>query len=255
MHSAPENEGPNSLDLSVIIPVYNEESIVVDSLIELMDGLDARAALKDLSYELIVSANGCVDQTVPLVRELQRRYPTLRLIESGEPNYGKALREGILASKGEIVICDEIDLCDLDFYERALAALEDQALDLVVGSKRLRSSSDQRPLFRRVASTGVTKLLWLATGFRGTDTHGLKAFRRERLLPIVQRCVVDKDMFASELVIRAHQSAMLRAGEIPVDVVEKRAPSVHLLRRVPTVLRQLVTLAWVTRVQGKGNGT
>ena len=253
MRREPESDTSNLIELSVIIPVYNEEAIVEASITELVSGLETRPRLKNLRYELIISANGCFDQTVPRVRELQKRFPKIRLLEMDEPNYGKALRRGILAAEGEIVVCDEIDLCDLDFYEAALDAMEAEGWDLVVGSKRLRESKDRRPLFRRVASTGVTKLLWLATGFRGTDTHGLKALRRQAILPIVHQCVVDKDMFASELVIRTHQDAALKAGEIPIELVEKRAPSIHLMRRVPTVLRQLVTLAWVTRVQRHRN--
>jgi hypothetical protein len=67
---------------------------------------------------------------------------------------------------------------------------------------------------------------------------------------VVDKCVVDKDMFASELVIRASRS-QLRCTEIPVEVIEKRAPSIQLARRVPRVLRQLGTLAWVIRVKNR----
>lgn len=235
------------IELSIVIPVYNEAAIVSEALQQLIDGLRSTPPMRDRSWEIIVSANGCVDDTVPLVRAMMDAEPRLRLLESDAPNYGLALREGIRAARGSLVVCDEIDLGDLDFYTRAIAAIEDGGLDLVVGSKRLRESNDERPLFRRVASTGVTTLLRLATGFEGTDTHGLKAFRREVLMPVVERCVVDKDMFASELVVRAHQNPGIRAGEIPVLVREKRPPSIRLMRRVPAVLRQLAVLAWVTR--------
>ena len=67
---------------------------------------------------------------------------------------------------------------------------------------------------------------------------------------VVGKCVVDRDMFASELVIRANRM-MLRTTEIPIEVIEKRAPSVQLTKRVPRVLRQLATLAWVIRVKSR----
>src|SRR5256885_3259763 len=47
-----------------------------------------------------------------------------------EPNYGRALKRGILEARGEQVICDEIDLCDVSFYQRALPLLAEGA-DLV----------------------------------------------------------------------------------------------------------------------------
>ena len=230
--------------------MYNEEGILSASTTDLVRKLRRSSKLGDDTFEIILSANGCVDRTVDIARDLMDEIPELRLIESPEPNYGLALRRGIQAARGDLVVCDEIDLCDVDFYERALYRLREEGYDLVVGSKRLERSFDKRPGYRRFASTMINWLLWLATGFQGTDTHGLKAFRRERVLSVVDRCVVDKDMFASELVIRVHRGE-LRATEIPVEVIEKRAPSINLARRVPRVLRQLGTLAWVIRVKSR----
>ena len=80
-------------------------------------------------------------------------------------------------------------------------------------------------------------MLRVSLGFRGTDTHGLKAFRRIALLDIVADCLVDRDVFASEFVIRADRGRV-RINEIPVRVVEKRPPSINLFKRVPNVLQE-----------------
>ena len=149
------------------------------------------------------------------------------------------------------MICDEIDLCDVDFYERALYRLREEGYDLVVGSKCLERSFDKRPPFRRAATQVINGLLRAFVGFRGTDTHGLKAFKRERVVPVVERCVVEKDMFASELVIRVERDEGLRSTEIPVEVIEKRAPSVQLTRRVPAVLKNIATLTWEIRFRNR----
>jgi hypothetical protein len=77
----------------------------------------------------------------------------------------------------------------------------------------------------------------------------LKAFRREKLLPVVRRCVVDRDVFASELVIRAWRQGC-KVVEIPVQLQEKRQPTVHLLRRVPNALKNVAKLVYVIRIQG-----
>lgn len=236
-------------DYSVVIPVYNEEGILSASVEDLFANIRDSDKLAGLSFEVILSANGCRDRTVDIAYRLMERHPELRLLETDEPNYGLALREGIRNARGRFVVCDEIDLCDVSFYERALYRLREEGYDMVVGSKRLERSFDRRPPFRRFASSVVNGLLWLSTGFKGTDTHGLKAFHRERLLEVVDACVVDKDMFASEFVIRAGRMNF-RVTEIPVEVIEKRAPSIQLTRRVPRVLRQLVTLAWVIRFNG-----
>ena len=87
----------------------------------------------------------------------------------------------------------------------------------------------------------INGMLRVALGFRGTDTHGLKAFRREPVQPIASACQIDRDLFASELVIRAERAG-LGVREIPVRVQEKRPPTLGLARRVPNVLKNFAKL-------------
>jgi glycosyltransferase involved in cell wall biosynthesis len=198
--------------ISIVIPVYNEEAILEAAVKDLLDRLQRF----DFPFELILAENGSRDRTVALAEELAQRFPEVRTFSLGEPNYGKALKRGILDARGEIVICDEIDLCDTDFYTRALALLESYDADLVVGSKVLDSSSDERPFMRHFATLVINGMLRVSLGFKGTDTHGLKAFRRSALVP----------------------------------VVEKRPPSIHLFRRVPNVLKGIARLVVAIRFKG-----
>jgi hypothetical protein len=158
------------------------------------------------------------------------------------------MREGILRARGRFVICDEIDLCDIDFHRRAMALLQHGHAEMVVGSKAMKGASDGRPIVRRAATRVMNGLLRVAVDFRGTDTHGLKAFERERLLPFVHRCVIDKDLFASEFVVRAGRGDV-DVVEIPVRVQEKRRPAINLMRRVPNVLINLARLTYAIRVK------
>src|SRR5512142_2748878 len=230
--------------LTVVIPVYNEESIVREACLELMARLDERG----WDYELLVSENGSRDRTVEILRTLSAEAPRLRFVHSEQPNYGLALRRGILEARGEYVVADEIDLCDVRFYDRALAILDAGGADMVVGSKRAPGSRDRRPSYRRLATMVHNTLLRTVLGFQGTDTHGVKAFVRARIAPTAGRCVVDRDVFASELVLRAGLEGK-KVVEIPVTLEEKRPPSIALFKRVPNVLKQVVRLFWVLRVQ------
>lgn len=232
--------------LSVVIPVYNEASIVASAAAELSAGLEDRG----IDYELIFAENGSKDSTPQILEGLSEQNPRIRWFHSERPNYGSALKRGILEARGELVVCDEIDLCDLAFYDRALPVLEAREADMVVGSKAAKGASDERPVIRRVATRVHNKLLRVTLGFRGTDTHGLKAFRRERLLPVIDKCVVDMDVFASEFVIRAWREG-LEVVEIPIQLHEKRKPSVHLFRRVPNVLKNVGKLVYVIRIRGE----
>jgi glycosyltransferase involved in cell wall biosynthesis len=229
--------------ISIVIPVFNEASIVREAAEELCRKLDQLS----WDYELILAENGSSDGTLQILQELEKQLPRVRHLHEAEPNYGRALKRGILEARGEQVICDEIDLCDVGFYQRALPLLE-QGADLVVGSKAMKGANDGRPFIRRAATRAITLLLRMATGFRGTDTHGLKAFKRERLTEVARACVVERDLFASELVIRAQRMGR-EVREIPIALQEKRPPSTHLLRRVPRVLKGLIKLGWTIRIR------
>lgn len=232
-----DRPGPHpSPRISFVIPVYNEEGILHAAVVDLRERLARHA----WSYEILLAENGSRDRTVAVAEELEQRYSEVRHISIEEPNYGRALREGIQRARGSVVVCDEIDLCDVDFAARALSLL-DAGADLVVGSKLIAGADDARPWLRHGASRVYTGLLRALFGFQGTDTHGPKAFHRARLLPIVRACVVDRDVFASELVIRAYRSG-LNVREIPIRVIEKRPPSINLFRRVPNVVKNLYRL-------------
>lgn len=236
--------------VSIVIPVYNEEGILHSAVVDLIDRLHSAQAETPLlaSYEILLSENGSRDATVQIGEELAARYPQVRIDSLGRPNYGAAMKAGIERARGTYVMCDEIDLCDVDFYQRALRLLESEQAELVVGSKAMSGAHDKRPLLRRVATQTINGMLRVLLDFHGTDTHGLKAFRRDRLLDTLSHCVVDKDLFASEFVIRAQREGK-RAMEIPVHIVEKRPPSINLFKRVPNVLKNLARLTYVIRIQ------
>jgi glycosyltransferase involved in cell wall biosynthesis len=241
---------PDDPHISIVIPIYNEQAILHAAVVDL------RERLKPMgwAYEIILAENGSKDRTIEIGHELAAKYSDpndgqVKIISMGEPNYGKALKQGILLARGEIVLCDEIDLCDTDFHKRAVDILETGGADMVIGSKLAAGAEDQRPLIRHAASIAYSTLLKVMLGFRGTDTHGLKAFRRLALLDTVRSCLVDKDVFASEFVIRADRVG-ITTQEIPVHVIEKRPPSINLFKRVPNVMKSLAKLTWSIRIRG-----
>lgn len=227
-------EGPGP-ELSVVIPIYNEAEILEASVSGLFDELGAAG----IEFEIVLAENGSRDATVAIAERLAARWPRqLRWFSYPEPNYGAALREAIFRARGTYVICEEIDLCNVSFHLRALELLRRGDAELVIGSKAMAGARDRRPLVRRTATKVYNGLLRVSLGFSGTDTHGLKAMRRAALAPVAARCIVDYDVFASELVIRAEREG-LRVLEVPIELEEKRAPSINLARRVPRVLANL----------------
>ena len=238
---------PDTVDapsVTIVIPVYNEEAILRTAVVDLIDRLvDA-----PWTYEIVLAENGSTDRTRDIAAKLGERFPQLTTRHTETPNYGRALRDGILHANGRFVMCDEIDLCDTDFQARAWTLLNESDVDFVVGSKAMKGAEDRRPWMRRLGTRAVNGLLKVTLGFQGTDTHGLKAFRADRIQPLAEACQVDRDLFASELVIRAERAG-LDVREIPVRVQERRPPSVGLLRRVPNVLSNLTKLFIAIRIK------
>ena len=234
-------------EVSIVVPIYNEEAILRAAVVDLRERL--RGA--DFKYELLLLENGSTDNTLAAAMRLAQRYPEVMVTSLAHPNYGLALRRGIERARGALVVCDEIDLCDADFHRRAVRLLRSEQVDMVIGSKLIAGASDQRPYLRHAASQLYNGVLRLLLGFDGSDTHGLKAFRKAALLPVLSKCQVDKDVFASELVIRAYRDGV-RIREVPIRLIEKRPPAINLLRRVPGVVSRLGKLWWTLRSERKG---
>lgn len=229
-------------EVSIVIPIFDEERILRAAVEELA----GRLVTMELDAEIVLAENGSRDSTLRTAHELAHDLANLRVVSIDEPNYGAALRAGIEVARGTFVVCEEIDLCDTAFLARALELLRGEEVDFVIGSKLMPNARDRRPAFRHLASVFYSRLLRVSVGLRGSDTHGLKAFRRATLLPIVRACIVDKDVFASELVVRAER-ARVRMRDIPVTLSEKRPPSIDLVRRVPDVLSRVGRLWWALR--------
>ena len=207
--------------ISIVIPVYNEAAILRSAVVDLRE----RLAPLGWRYEIILAENGSKDRTVELAKELSQEFPEVDYVSAGEPNYGGALRKGIRLARGEFVLCDEIDLCDTDFHRRAVELLESNMFDMVIGSKLIAGAKDDRPWARHAASMFYTGLLRTPPRLQGNGyarPEGVQA--RASSSSTSKRCVVEKDVFASEFVIRAYRARTPYQGD----------PGEHQ-RKAPTV--------------------
>jgi UDP-galactopyranose mutase len=226
--------------ISIVIPIFNEEKILETAVSQLLEGVNKLG----VEYELLLCDNGSTDQTPQIANALSTAYQQVRVARHPQPNYGKALQLGVLNSTGELVVCFEIDFWDVAFIEMAQVLL--RKYDAVVGSKRAPGARDRRPLIRRMITFTYNTFLNVVFGFGGTDTHGMKAFRRDKALDIVQACRTEKDIFATEMILR-FERAGLYTCELPLEIEEKRRPSIGLLKRVPGTIANLVKLWTVMR--------
>lgn len=236
--------------LSVVVPVHNEAAMLMQALGVLRERLEPFVG----DYEVLLCENGSRDATASLARSLALRWPHLRVYALPLANYGLALRVGLTHAAGRYVAILNIDFLDFAFLEHALRVIETEALDIVVGSKQLPSSSDQRSVIRRWLTFAFNRLLHVLFHTKLTDTHGLKLLRLDRLRPLLPACELDGELFDTELLLRAEQAG-LRIRELPVILREVRPTRYPAWMRVPSTLRDLLRLIWHVKWRIRGADT
>jgi glycosyl transferase family 2 len=236
--------------VSVVLPAHNEAGLLEDSVRAVVEGMRARGR----PFEVVVVENGSTDDTAAIARRLTEEMPEVSAFFLGEANYGRALRAGLLAAQGDVVVNFDVDWCDLSFLDRAVALVEAEGGPaVVVGSKRTAGAADTRPPLRRMVTWAFSSALRWGFGLRVSDTHGVKALRRADLAPLGEVCRFGQDLFDTELILRAERAG-LGSAEIPVEVVELRPARSSILRRIPRTLVGLGRLRlalWSERGHGR----
>lgn len=177
--------------LSVLMPAYNEETIIY------ANALEAARQISPLAddYELLVIDDGSSDRTKAEIERAAAENPKIRCI-SYQPNQGKggALREGTAHATGDYVaFCD----ADLDLAPEQLADFIDRMqrenADVVIGSKMHPESKVDYPAIRRVYSWGYYILLLILFRLNVRDTQtGLKLFKAEVIKPVMRQILVKR---------------------------------------------------------------
>jgi len=227
--------------ISVVLAAHNEEGFLTTTVGHLLDGLRARGA----DFEIIVAENGSTDGTREVAARLAADAPEVRALSLPDPDYGAALRAGLLDARGETVVNFDVDYYDLGFLDRALARLgEPDHPAVVVGSKRQEGSVDNRSWSRKLVTLGFTTILHVGFGLSVSDTHGMKAMRKDAVRSIAEGCRFRTDLFDTELVIRAERAG-LGVVDLPVEVSETRPSRTPIVKRAARSLVGLARMRWV----------
>jgi glycosyltransferase AglD len=237
-------------EITVVLPAHNEAGLLAEAVTEVAEGLRTRGR----RFEIVVVENGSSDGTAAIADRLAGEVPELRVLSLPEADYGRALRAGLLAATGEVVVNFDVDWCDLDFLDRAVPLVHGAGGPaVVVGSKRTAGSADSRSPARRLVTLVFSTALRAGFGLGVSDTHGVKALRRVPVAALAERCRFGQDLFDTELVLRAERAG-LGSGEIPVEVTEKRPARSSILRRVPRTvlgLGRLRVALWRETIEGR----
>ena len=225
------------MKFSLIIPMYNEKSIIADTAKTLSDYMGKHFD----DYEILFSNDGSKDGCDEIVRELN--LPNVRV--TGYPdNKGKgcAVRTAVLESEGDIVMFTDADLAyGTDVIARVAEKFaENPDADVVIGSRNLNKDGYEGYTFlRKIMSKTYIKVLCIVGGFKLSDSQcGCKAFRGEAAKKIFSRCEVNGFAFDFEAILWS-QKYGCKIVEMPVKIINHRESKVRMFSDTFKMLRDL----------------
>ncbi len=185
--------------LSVIIPAYNEEARIKNTL----EKIHSYLKNQDYTYEIIIVNDGSTDNTWALVNEIAQKIKEVRILKN-EKNRGKGftIKKGFLNAKGKYLLFTDADLSTpIEEVEKLISWLK-KGYDIAIGSRALKESHIQihQPWYRELAGR-IFNLFVQAMAVPGIkDTQcGFKCFTQKAALEICERQKIEKFSFDVEM--------------------------------------------------------
>lgn len=229
------------VEISVVVPAFNEEERLKTTLPHLWRSLRRRFA----NFEILVVDDGSTDGTVAVASGFTAAYPEIRIIRY-ETNRGKghAVRTGVLAAAGKVVLFSDADLSTpVREVAKLLRAIE-EGNDVAIGS-RARSESRiiaYQPAYRVLMGKTFNKIVRLLAVRGINDTQcGFKCFKREAAREIFSLCRIDGFSFDVEALWVARMQG-LRIKEVGVLWRNDPRSKVHPVKHSLQMLRDLMLI-------------
>lgn len=223
--------------LSVVIPAYNEDRRIGNTLKKIREYLDRQ----DFSSEIIVVSDGCTDLTDLYATETLKNWPNFRLLCRVE-NKGKgySVKEGILNSRGRLILFTDADLSTpIEELDNFLPWADEY--DVVIGSRALPDSNIQvHQSFLRENMGKTFNLFVRLLVFRGIkDTQcGFKLFHRQAAMDIFRRTKLRGFGFDVEALYLS-QKLGYRIKQLPVVWINSPESRVQIFTSSAEMIRDL----------------
>lgn len=202
--------------LSVIVPVYKQEKIVVENIQQILDAMNAT----QYSYEIIPVVDGIsLDKSLQKIKSMRNRHvhPTGYSENRGK---GFAVRYGMKKARGEIItfIDGGMDI-DPQGITMLLEHMKWYNADIIIGSKLHPASLVNYPLQRRWVTFVYYLLVKILFGLKVRDTQtGIKAYKRIVLKKVLPRLLVKQFAFDIEILAVANHMGFNKIFDAPVKV-------------------------------------
>lgn len=229
--------------LSVIIPAYNEEKRLPNTLKE----VDKYLSQQSYSYEILVVNDGSKDKTADVVRNLISQIRNLKLIDNQE-NHGKGwvVRQGMLEARGEYRLFTDADnSTSINQVEKMLPEFK-KGFEIVIGSRDIKGAviAVPQPFYRILLGNIFNLIVQVISGLWGIwDTQcGFKGFSEKSAKDIFSKAKIDRWAFDVEILVIA-QKLGYKKKEIPVVWINDPESRVKL-RGMIKMLFEVIQVRW-----------
>lgn len=218
------------MDISIIIPTYNESKRILPTLAS----VHQYCMEHNFHFEILIVDDGSTDDTISTVQAMNLSRVAI-IKEFQNRGKGYAVRKGMLAAKGAIrLFCDADGSTPIIELEKLVKPLLAKEASIAIGSRYVQGAkvTMRQPLLRRVWSRGVNNVVQkkLLPGI--IDTHcGFKAFSHEAAIDVFSKCTINGWAFDLEVLALA-QLLKYSIVEIPV-MWQNDAQSKAKLRQLP----------------------
>jgi glycosyltransferase involved in cell wall biosynthesis len=235
--------------LSVVIPAYNEERRLGDSLAKIVSYLDGGG----IDAEVLVVDDGSIDATVRVAQDALRSRAAKVLSNPENRGKGYSVRRGVLAASGRWVLLTDADLSTpIEEHGKLAGAARDHDLDVVIGSRALRESRIEvkQHAVRQAMGKTFNRCIRRMTGLPFHDTQcGFKLMDRERTRPLFERMIVDRFAFDVELLYLCVRFG-LAVREVPIVWRNAEGSKVSMIADPLNMLWDVARVRWRFRRGG-----
>ena len=234
-------QGETTIELSIVIPALNEERRLPQAIQKLTCYLDAQS----IRAEVLIVENGSTDRTPAIADESALQDARFRALHLPARGKGGAVRSGVLASQGQIVV-----FCDADFSMpveeiSALYAAIANGADVAIASREAPGAKRIGEPWRRHLMGRVFNALVRVLAVPGiSDTQcGFKAFARGPARDLFNRQILNGWAFDVEVLFLARRAGY-RIREVPVTWRYDASSRVRPVHDTIAMLRELLVIRW-----------
>ena len=216
----PTASAPEKLKFSVVMPAYNEEGTVGQTLSELSAYLNA----ENIDYEIVVVNDSSKDDTGQVIDNASAKEPRIRRVDNDGPGgYGNAIKCGLKHYKGDAMVIVTADGSDAPKDIVAYFRLIEEGYDCAFGSRFIEGATvTDYPRFKLFMNRVANKLIAISLGSKYNDfTNGFKCYRR-KVVEDMQPILAGQFNITIELVVKAVLGGW-RYGVVPTDWTQREA--------------------------------